>query len=306
MKIEEGMAMYLDELRRRNYATRTVEEYGYDLDIMRRFLAEKNILEIQTVTSAALSDYQRWLFYQPTQQGTARSVGTQNKMLAPMKRMFRFLTIEGIIVRDPAKDLERGREPHRLPRNILTPREAKRIIDHIDTSHVRGYRARTLLEVLYATGIRSSELINLRLGDVNCDEELLTVRHGKGGHDRVVPLSAMACRFIETYVKGIRPRLAKSVTQDHLFLSSRGKPMEKGSINLLIKLHTRKAGLKKHVTCHVWRHTCATHLVQNNANLRHVQEMLGHRSLTTTERYLQLTVTDLKQAHRKFHPREKA
>ena len=306
MKIEEGMTMYFDELRRRNYAARTIEEYGYDLDVMRRFLAEKNIVEVQAITGAALSDYQRWLFYQPTMQGMARSVGTQNKMLAPVKRLFRFLTVEGIIVRDPAKDLERGREPHRLPRNILTPREAKRIIETIDTSHVRGYRARTVLEVLYATGIRSSELINLRLGDVNCDEELLTVRQGKGGHDRVVPLSAVACRFLETYVKGIRPRLAKSITQDHLFLSSRGKAMDKDSINLLIKLHTRKAGLKKHVTCHVWRHTCATHLVQNNANLRHVQEMLGHRSLTTTERYLQLTVTDLKQAHRKFHPREKA
>ncbi len=306
MKIEEGMAMYFDELRRRNYATRTVEEYGYDLDVMRRFLAEKNIVEVQAVTSAALSDYQRWLFYQPTQQGTARSAGTQNKMLAPVKRLFRFLTIEGIIMRDPAKDLERGREPHRLPRNILTPREAKRIIETVDTTHVRGYRARTILEVLYATGIRSSELINLRLTDVNLDDELLRINGGKGGHDRIVPLSATACRFLETYVKGIRPRLAKSVTQDQLFLSSTGKAMHKDSINLLIKLHTRKAGLKKHVTCHVWRHTCATHLVQNNANLRHVQEMLGHRSLTTTERYLQLTVTDLKQAHRKFHPREKA
>jgi integrase/recombinase XerD len=306
MSIPEAIAAYLEELRRRNYAARTLEEYGYDLGFLRRFLDEKKIVEVQAVTSTVLSDYQRWLFYQPIAGGTVRSVVTQNKMLAPVKGLCRFLTVEGILVRNPSRDLEYGREPRRLPRNILTPREAKRILDTIDTTHVRGYRARTILEVLYATGIRRSELINLRLSHVNLDDELLTVHQGKGGHDRVVPLSAVACRFLETYLKGIRPRLAKSVTQDHLFLSSVGKALDKDALNYLVKLHTRKAGLKKHVTCHVWRHTCATHLVQNNANLRHVQEMLGHRSLATTERYLQLTVADLKKAHRKFHPREKA
>jgi integrase/recombinase XerD len=306
MKIEEAIAMYLDELRRRNYAARTLQEYGYDLGDLCRFLEGKNLPEVEKISSTVLSDYQRWLFYQPTEQGTARSVGTQNKKIAPVRGLFRFLTVEGIVMRDPAKDLERGREPRRLPRNILTPREAKRILDGIATDTVKGYRARVILEVFYATGIRRNELINLRVGDVNLDEELLTVREGKGGHDRVVPLSSMACRFLETYLKGIRPKIVKNPNDDHLFLSMWGKIMDKDALNVMIKRHTRQAGVKKHVTCHVWRHTCATHLVQNNANLRHVQEMLGHRSLTTTERYLQLTVTDLKQAHRKFHPREKA
>jgi site-specific recombinase XerD len=138
MTIEEAIAMYFDELRRRNYAARTLQEYGYDLGDLRRFLEEKNLIEVEAVSSMALSDYQRWLFYQPTEQGTARSVGTQNKKIAPVRGLFRFLAVEGIVMRDPAKDLERGREPRRLPRNILTPREAKRILDGIATDTGEG------------------------------------------------------------------------------------------------------------------------------------------------------------------------
>jgi integrase/recombinase XerD len=304
MTLEEAVERYLSELERRNYSRRTLKEYGYDLGVLCRFLAEQHIFTVETVTSASLSEYQRWLYDQPTPGGTARSVITQNRMLAPLKKMFRFLVEESILGRDPSKDLERGKEPHRLPRQILTPREAKRIIESIDTTHVLGYRNRTLMEVLYATGIRSSELGHLRLGDINFDQELLTVRHGKGDRDRVVPLSSIASQFLKTYISGIRPHLVKRITQDHVFLSIQGKPLFSKSLNNIIETHLRKTGFKKHVTCHVWRHTCATHLVQNNAHLRHVQEMLGHRNITTTERYLQLTINDLKKAHRKFHPRE--
>lgn len=305
MTLEDAIGFYLEELRRRNYSERTREEYGYDLGHLSRFLKQKAIDDVQVITSTILTEYQRWLFYLPMKNGGTRGVGTQNKIMAPVKRLFRFLQIEGVIARDPARDLEYGREPRRLPRQVLTPKEARKILETVDTSTTKGYRARTILEVFYATGIRRSELINLRLSDVNLEEELLRVQNGKGGHDRMVPLSGVACRYLETYVKGIRPKFAKNPQDDHLFLSTVGTPVHKDTLNYLMKLHTRRAGVKKHVTCHVWRHTCATHLVQNQANLRHVQEMLGHRSLSTTERYLSLTITDLKEAHRKFHPREK-
>ena len=306
MKIEEAIAAWLTELERRNYGERTRREYGYDLGHLRRFLAGKGIEEVEAMTSTTLTEYQRWLFYLPTKQDGARGVGTQNKILVPAKGLFRFLKAEGILMRDPACDLEYGREPRRLPRNVLTPKEAEKILKSIDTGNSRGYRARTILEVFYATGIRRNELIGLRLGDVNLEEGLLRINSGKGGHDRVVPLGSVAARYLETYIKGIRPQWVKNPRLDHLFLSTVGKPLERSALNHLVKLHARKAGVQKHVTCHVWRHTCATHLVQNRANLRHVQEMLGHRSLATTEHYLHLTIADLKEAHRKFHPREKS
>jgi integrase/recombinase XerD len=145
---------------------------------------------------------------------------------------------------------------------------------------------------------------------VNLDEELLRVNEGKGGKDRVVPLSRIACSMIETYLKAVRPQLVPKTGRgargcDRLFVSNRGQKLDRNTVGLLVKRHAKLAGVKKHVTCHVWRHTCATHLLKNNANLRHVQALLGHASLATTERYLRLTITDLKEAHRRFHPREK-
>jgi integrase/recombinase XerD len=168
-----------------------------------------------------------------------------------------------------------------------------------------GYRDRALLEVLYATGLRKEELRNLDVEDVNLEEELLRVNRGKGGKDRVVPLSAIACQYLENYIKAVRPELLKGRQTGRLFISHRdGLPMGRHGIERLLAKYVRRLQLKKRVTCHLWRHSCATHLLKNNANLRHVQQILGHKSLATTERYLRLTITDLKEAHRKFHPRE--
>ncbi len=123
---------------------------------------------------------------------------------------------------------------------------------------------------------------------------------------RATSNSRVACKFLETYIKGIRPQLLGGKATDKLFVSMRGNPIDAHTVGDVVKKYARLANVKKHVTPHVWRHTCATHLVKNEANLRHVQDILGHRSLNTTERYLRLTITDLKEAHRKFHPREKS
>jgi integrase/recombinase XerD len=269
-------------------------------------LEQRQITDIQSVTPATLADFQRWIYYQPTKHGNPRGVVNQNGILAAVKSLCRFLKIEGYLAANPAEGIEYARQPHTLPRNVLTPQEAKRIIETVDTTTVLGYRDRTILETLYATGIRNEELRNLTVADVNLDEGLLRVNHGKGGKDRVTPLGQIASRFLETYLKGIRPQLLGQRQSDRLFLSFRGNPLDGHSVGDLVKRHARQAGVKKHVTPHVWRHTCATHLVKNNANLRHVQDLLGHGSLATTERYLSLTIGDLKEAHARFHPREKS
>jgi len=297
------MTHYLGYLQIRNYSARTVSDYGYNLGIFTRYLEQKTITDIQSISTTVLTEFQRWLFNQPTKRGTARGAVNQNGILAAVKSFFRFLKHGGYLTRNPAEAVEYAREPRTLPRNVLTPREASKIIDSVDTTTALGYRDRTILEVFYATGIRRTELRNLTVANVNLEEELLRINGGKGGHDRVVPLSAVACKFLETYIKGIRPQLASGKSTDRLFLSFRGNPIDAHTICDIAKKYARLAKVKKHVTPHVWRHTCATHLVKNNANLRHVQDMLGHRSLATTEKYLRLTITDLKEAHRKFHPR---
>ncbi len=298
-------ARYQQHLESLNYSPptlRTLEVYFHRFG---EFLTEAKISDLQTVTATTLADFQRWIFYQPTVRGTARTVSSQNRVLSGIRNFFTFLVREGYLAHNPAQDLRLSKEPDALPKNVLTPDEARKILEAPDTHTRVGYRDRTLLEVLYATGIRKAELRNLTVDAVNLEEELLRVNRGKGRKDRVVPLSGIACRYLENYIKVIRPELLHGKQTDTLFVSVRhGLPIGVNGIAPIIEKYVRLARVKKRVTCHLWRHSCATHLLKNNANLRHVQEMLGHKSLATTERYLRLTITDLKEAHRKFHPRE--
>lgn len=297
---------YRSYLEIKNYSPHTIYQQFSTLHIFFRFLAETKQEDLIAVTTSTLHDFQHWHFYQPTCTGTARSITYQNRAVVAIKGLFKFLAQENLIGRNPAEAIAYAREPQTLPRNILTPQEARKIIEAPDVQTALGYRDRTILEVLYATGIRKLELMNLCLQDVNLEEELLRINSGKGAKDRVVPLTAIACSFLESYRNAIRPKLLGSrLTTNRLFLSLRGLPIARNTLGAVVTKYARLAGIKKNVTCHLWRHSCATHLLQNKANLRHVQEILGHRSLATTERYLHLTITDLKEAHRRHHPRER-
>ena len=307
MTLPDAIARHLETLLVRNFAPRTLINRAYQLRFLARFLAQREppVRAVEAVTGDVLTEFQSWLYHQPTPRGAARGVANQNRILTGVRGLFAFLNSGGHLTRDPSEALESGREPRTLPRHVLTPREAKRILESVDAGTTTGQRDRTLLEVFYATGIRAAELRALRVADVNLEEELLRIEQGKGGHDRIVPLSRIAARFLETYLNAIRPELLHGRKTDRLFLTARGKPLDKNILGEIVARSARAAKIKQPVTCHLWRHTCATHLLQNRANLRHVQEILGHRSLATTERYLHLTITDLKEAHRRCHPREK-
>jgi integrase/recombinase XerD len=304
MTFLQAITRFLDDRRVRHFSPRTVEGNEYDLQIIARFLAARGIDAVETVTRAALRDFQEWLYREPTKRGTMRGVRNQYQFTTLIKTFFAWLRSEGILAHDPTAALEYARLPHELPRQVLTPNEARKVLEGIDTTTPTGYRDRTIMEVFYATGIRCQELIDLGVGDVNFEEELLRINRGKGNKDRVVPLSRIACRYLETYLKAVRPGLVRQHSGDRLFLSWRGRPLHRVNLIRHVTAHAKAAGLKKHVTCHTWRHTCATHLLKNQANLRHVQEILGHGCLSTTERYLHLNIDDLKAAHRRFHPRE--
>jgi integrase/recombinase XerD len=303
-QIEILIERYRQQLEILNFSPRTVTGRLVHLRRFAAFLGQQNIAEVATITSGTLADHQRDLFYLPTSRGTARSVSYQNQSMHALRSFFRFLKTEGYIAQDVSEALPLARVPHILPRTILTPEEARKVIETPDTGCLLGYRDRTVLETLYATGIRKGELMNLTVNDVNLEEGVLRINGGKGNKDRVVPLTRLACSFLETYLKAIRAALLQGRASDRVFISQRAGPLSKNALGELVEKYARMAGLSKHVTCHIWRHSCATHLVQNKANLRHVQELLGHRDLSTTERYLHLTITDLKEAHRQFHPRE--
>ncbi len=296
---------YIQSLKVRNLAPRTISGKRFMLDKFIAFLDSLDIHYIDGITRMIIGDYQTELYHRISQRGRPNSVGYQNGMLSAVKSFTRFLKERDYLVSDPALDIPYAKVPKRLPRSILTRSEARKIINAPDTKCVIGYRDHTIMEVLYTTGIRKEELINLNLSDVDYDDGFLRINAGKGRKDRVVPLGRIACRYLENYIKSVRPDLIHDPYNNHLFLSARGNRLSKNMVWELVKRHARKAKIKKTISPHTFRHTCATAMLKNKADIRAVQELLGHESLESTQVYTRITINDLKETHRRCHPREK-
>ena len=288
-----------------HYAPETIKRYIYFLNRFFAWLEAQGIAGITAFTKNTVQDYQAHLYEQINRNGDPTGAHTQNQALSIVKSFFRFLRENDYLAHDPARDVTYAKTPKRLPRSILSGPEAKKVIHAPNTSTALGYRDRTILEVLYSTGVRRKELVSLTLQDVDYHEGFVRVNSGKGDKDRVVPIGKIACRYIENYVKAVRPMLVRDPHNNHLFLSMRGTTPSFSTIEEIIKKHTKKAKIKKTVSPHTFRHTCATHMLRNKANIRHIQELLGHASLESTQVYAHVTITDLKEVHSRCHPREK-
>ena len=200
--------------------------------------------------------------------------------------------------------------PRRLPRNVLTESEMKRLLDAPDKSTVLGYRDKTILEVFYSSAIRRLELLNLNLNDIDLDAGVLRINAGKGNKDRVVPIGKIACRYLKHYVREVRAYLVKDPTNDHVFLSRQGKRISKCMLGLRLKMYVKKAGIEKDISPHTLRATCATHCLRgkkrkHQMHPRHLMELLGHSSMEALNPYLSVSIADLKEAHNRCHPRER-
>jgi len=276
--------------------------------MLERFLAylhTRGIDRVDGINKAMLGDYQTELYHEINKRGRPNCVSYQNGMLSAVKGFMRFLKERDYIVSDPALDIPYAKLPKRLPRGVLTATEARKIINAPDTSCILGYRDKTIMEVLYTTGIRKDELNNLDLADVDYHDGFLRINGGKGRKDRIVPLGKIACRYLENYIKSVRPDLIKDPYNNHLFLTFRGNRFSKNVVWELVKKYAKKAKIKKNVSPHTFRHTCATAMLKNKADIRAVQELLGHESLNTTQIYTRVTINDLKAVHSRCHPREK-
>ena len=288
-----------------NYAQGTISGYAFYLNRFLKYLRQNNITNITDVTKDTIRDYQTHLYEEINRRGEPNSVLSQNNALKVVKQFFRFLCEENYIVGDPAKNITYAKAPKRLPRSILTKTETRRILRTPDTKTTLGYRDRAILEVLYSSAIRKEEINKLLLQDVDYHDGFIRINSGKGKKDRVVPIGKIACRYIENYIKAIRPSLIKDPYNNHLFLSMKGNKMSKNVVWEIVKRYTKKAKLKKTISPHTFRHTCATLMLRNKANIRHIQEMLGHSSLDSTQVYASVSITDLKEVHKRCHPREK-
>ncbi len=296
---------YIQSLKVRNLAKRTIEARIFMLDKFFSYLQSRGANRIDAISKGIILDYQTELYHTINKRGRPNSVTYQNSMLSAVKGFMRFLKERDYIVRDLSLDIPYGKLPKKLPRGILTTTEARRMMTTPDTTCALGYRDRVILEVLYTTGIRKQELNNLSLADVDYHDGFLRIDQGKGGKDRIVPLGKIACRYLENYIKSVRPELIKDPYNNALFLSTRGNRLSKNMVWEMVKKYAKKAKIKKNISPHTFRHTCATAMLKNKADIRAVQELLGHESLESTQVYTRVTISDLKETHKRCHPREK-
>ena len=297
-----NISLYIDEYKRylqleKNLAKNTLEAYIRDINKIIDFI---NLNQIKTnsvkIDYFFLNDFVKWIAI------SGIATATQARIISAIRSFFNYLILEKIIDENPTEMLEFPKLVKKLP-NILSFEEIEKILSFIDLSITGGFRNKVMLELLFACGLRVSELINLKKTDISFDEEWIIVT-GKGNKQRLVPISANALNLIKIYLETERNNQpASTKDKEILFLNRRGTKLSRVFIFNVIKELTQKAGINKNVSPHTLRHSFATGLVTNGADLRAVQNMLGHESITTTEIYTHLDRKFLKKTIDEFHPR---
>jgi integrase/recombinase XerD len=305
MKIKPLIPQYLKELALLNRAKGTIRNIKNDLGILICFLDAEKIGHIEELTFEVLADYQQELSFRLTAKGAPLTIGSQLRLLCAVRGFARFLKDKDYLVYDPGVSIRLPKTVQRLPKVILSQKEIKTLITAQDMRCRFGYRRRLIIEILYDTGIRRSELAAVRTADIDFNAGYLHIRNGKGGKDRIVPVSSRVCKLIHDYMLFIRPMFIQDKDPGGLIVNQYGDNMAAHGIYWEVRCAVEKAGIKKNITTHSLRHSCATHMLKNGAPVRHIQELLGHASLDSTQIYTRVTINDLKAVHAKYHPGEK-
>lgn len=286
----KGMAAHTAEIRR------------VALDYFIRWADERGIRGPQEVTAPILERYQRYLFHYRRADGRGLARSTQATRMHPLRAFFKWAARERHVLYNPAAELELPKLPPRLPNVVLTIEQIEAILAVPDVTTAVGVRDRAILETFYSTAIRRMELANVKLDDLDTRHGTLRVREGKGGRDRIVPVGARACAWLDKYLDEVRPALIATRDDGLLFLTDYGEPFEKNRLGDLVKRIMRRAGLTLPGACHLFRHACATHMLENGADIRFIQALLGHSELSTTQIYTQVSIVKLKAIHAATHP----
>ncbi len=295
-QLDLQIAGYLDHLLLdRGLASLTLESYASDLKGLRKFLAARGLLD----AAAVLKEHV--LEFLATFEASGFSPRTRARKISCIRGLFRFLAERGQVRLDVTEQIDAPRLPRGIP-TYLETEEVDRLLAATDSANPEGVRNKAMLELLYATGLRVSELVGLELG--RCDLEIgCVVVMGKGSKERVVPMGLPAKAAIMTYLERARPLLLGPRRSDAMFVTRQGHPMTRQGYWKIVKKTARSAAILKEISPHTLRHSFATHLVQNSADLRVVQEMLGHADISTTEIYTHVAKRRLKELHATAHPR---
>lgn len=291
----DSMALYELYLREEKKASaNTLSSYLRDVRQLGDFLESHTDCEIDTAGTEELEAYVAWL------KGNGKSVATVSRSIASMKNLYGFLLRRGLVEENPATTLAPEKSVHKLPQ-ILTSREVELLLEQPECVDAKGYRDRAMLELLYATGMRVTEMIDLDVTDVNLMAGV--VRCHSRGRERVVPMYAAAIRALSEYMMQVRPSLVALPDEPALFVNLSGERMSRQGFWKIVKYYQKKAGIATEITPHTLRHSFAAHLLENGADIHAIQEMLGHADISSTQVYSQLVKKQLKDVYNKSHPR---
>ena len=290
----------------KNQSPATIETYLRGIKPFFVYLLKNGIDDVREVTKDMISDYQHYLIRYTFDDGRRYTMNTVTVKLRSIKRFFEYLEDARKILFNPAERIRMPDLGERLPSNIITKEEVKKILNAPNTSTLIGIRDKMILELLYSTGIRLEELYNLTIYDVEYRSGYLRVTKGKFAKDRVVPIGNVCCKYVKEYINKVRPILTKKSKDERALLVGKcGRKLNKQIIPHIIKDYAKKAGINRRVTVHTWRHTFASHLLSNGAGITHVQKLLGHSRLDVTKIYTKVTPKEVKAMHQKRHPRER-
>lgn len=307
--LDQWLQEFLDDMQRRSYSPRSLRSYRYDLLLFVTWIGEQaEVTSPGQLTSVVLEQYQMHLMLRPSKKSPhhtkAMSTAARNRHTAELRSFFRYLKRSCKLLSNPGAELESARQVRRLPKSILTVEELALLLEAIPKETPVGLRDWAAVELLYGTGVRRIELLGLELEDLRLAEEFLHVL-GKGNKERVLPLGQAAREALERYLHEGRPRLLQGNHRKLLVSYKHGGPVSENELLASIRQHARRAKIRPILGFHQFRHTCATHMLREGADLRAIQTLLGHADLNTTAIYTKVEVADLRKTLQECHPREK-
>ncbi|OQM33279.1 recombinase XerC [Leptospira interrogans] len=301
-EIEIRILEYLEYLSTCGYSTRTLKSKKYYLRIYLEWSEERGITKAEEMTESLAERYQGFVLKYRSIRKELLSVETQIHLIIAVKSFYLYLEKKEYIRKSPFLEIKLPRKGRRLPRNVLSVEEVERILSVPDLGTPLGIRNRAILELFYSTGMRLFELQKLETRDIDFLKKRIFVREGKGKKDRVIPVSKRALDWTRKYLEEVRLGYVKEVDNQSLFLSWKGNPLQTNWILNCVTQAKEQAGVEKKGSTHMFRHTTATLMLENGADIRHIQEMLGHKDLGTTQIYTHVAIRKLKEVYEKTHP----
>lgn len=303
-EMEVMILRHFEWMRVKNYSSETIEGRRLTLKYFSQWCEERGITRPQEVSRPVLESYQRYLYHYRSKKGNRLTIRSQQIRLTAVRMFFSWLSRYKHILYNPASELELPRSEYHLPKSILTFEEVEQVMNQVDLTDPMGLRDRAILETLYSTGMRRKELCNLKQQDIHLDRGLVMIRQGKYNKDRMIPIGNRALAWIDKYLYDTRPFIVLDEASDDgtLFLTRDGQPLRPKHLTRLTHHYISSANIGKEGSCHIFRHTMATLMLEGGADSRFIQQMLGHARLDTTQIYTRVAVTKLKEIHSRTHP----